>query len=344
MAPLQSRVLLVIDDDDVDRERIVRWFGQRFSVVQADTADAGLELARSLHPACILLDYRLGKDSGFDLLSTFNRIGSQVIFLTGRGDERIAAQAIRGGAREYMVKGSVQREELELAVERSVEYAMAVQRRSESEQDVERLLVTATERSAPRVDTSIADCHKALATLQGPHNESQREVALAQLGSELEVLSETFNGLVSLARAGNSLSVEPVPLTELARDIVRALPPRDGLEISCEDLPAIVGSADKLGNMLEVILKHSMEQGGRQLSRIDVSGREETGGVHLIVRDNGRAFGPSLKSALTDQGGRSRNELGLTMARRVARSHRGELWVESELGVGTTVHVYLPGE
>lgn len=344
MTPLQPRVLLVIDDDDVDRERILRWFGRQYAVVQADTADAGLELARSLQPACILLDHQLGKDSGLDLLSTFSRIGSQVIFLTGRGDEKIAARAIRGGAREYLVKGSLEREELESAVERSVEYAMAVQRMNDSEQDVERLLATATERTAPQVDTSIARCKRALADLQEPRDGNKREAALAVVDTELEVLSETFNVLLSLARAGSALPAEPVPLTDLARDIVRALPPRDGLKISCEGLPAIVGSADKLGNMLEVILKHSMEQGGRQLSRIDVSGREETGGVHLTVRDNGRAFGPSLKSAMIEQGGDGRSELGLTMARRVARSHRGELWVESELGVGTTVHVYLPGE
>ncbi len=55
----------------------------------------------------IFLDYRLPGTNGIQILSDMadKKIRIPVLMMTGEGDERIAAQAIKKGAFDYLVKG-----------------------------------------------------------------------------------------------------------------------------------------------------------------------------------------------------------------------------------------------
>jgi PAS domain S-box-containing protein len=69
-----------------------------------------------------LIDYRLGKKSGLDLLDTARKANSSkpIIILTGQGDREIDMLAMKMGADDYLVKSELTAEKLE----RSVRYAM----------------------------------------------------------------------------------------------------------------------------------------------------------------------------------------------------------------------------
>ncbi|NJD05068.1 MAG: PAS domain S-box protein [Methylococcaceae bacterium] len=110
--PHKPTTLLLVDDDQVDRLAIRRAFAQcpdhDFELLEAETGSEGLQLARSRKPDCILLDYNLPDFSGVEFLSELAEDSGElqipVVMLTGTDNALIAVDAIKRGARDYLVK------------------------------------------------------------------------------------------------------------------------------------------------------------------------------------------------------------------------------------------------
>ncbi|HEX8152108.1 MAG TPA: PAS domain S-box protein [Thermoanaerobaculia bacterium] len=125
-----------------------------------------------------------------------------------------------------------------------------------------------------------------------------------------------------------------------------------------QEHPSIVGDAFQLSQVLSNLVlnaRDAMPRGGR----ITIIADEPTGDiiypfafvpnagnfVHLAVRDTGagisaenlsRVFEPLFTTKKNGTG------LGLAVAHQVVERHRGHIFVESEIGVGTTFHLFIP--
>ncbi len=105
------RVLLV-EDDAVDRiacRRALRAEADyAFEVAEADTARDGLQQVRAEPPDLILLDYHLPDMHGVEFLAELaadtGEVEVPVVMLTGAQDIAIAVDAMRRGARDYLIK------------------------------------------------------------------------------------------------------------------------------------------------------------------------------------------------------------------------------------------------
>lgn len=106
---MRRPTVLVADDHVVFTEGIVRILEGRFDVVGSVT-DGGLlvEAAARLRPDVIVLDISMPKVSGLEALRRLKakHSASKVIFLTMHADARLAAEALRAGARGFVVKQS----------------------------------------------------------------------------------------------------------------------------------------------------------------------------------------------------------------------------------------------
>lgn len=106
--------LLVVDDDDVDRERIRRMLKAsdlNVKLHEVSTAGDTYIAVGENNFDCIIVDYRLGNDDGLDVLTSIRKhLHKQcaVIMVTGLGDEEIAARALRLGANDYLVKSQLE--------------------------------------------------------------------------------------------------------------------------------------------------------------------------------------------------------------------------------------------
>jgi CheY-like chemotaxis protein len=86
-----------------------------------------------------LLDYSLPGQNGIEVLKMIRRRRPHlpVILLTGQGNEAIAAQSIKEGAQDYIVKGSITAETLSHAVRASIEITALKQRVDEQHVSLE---------------------------------------------------------------------------------------------------------------------------------------------------------------------------------------------------------------
>lgn len=124
MAPVD---LMLVDDDDVDRELVRRLLSNQYNVHEVATGREALALAQSQPPACILLDYRLPDIGGLQLLPHFTAAYLPVIILTGEESPEVIVQAMQLGAQDYLVKGNLTRMSLEHAIVNAIE-KMALRR------------------------------------------------------------------------------------------------------------------------------------------------------------------------------------------------------------------------
>lgn len=104
--------LLIVEDDLVDRMACRRALAADsdhvFEVFEADTGQDGLALAAAQRPDGILLDYHLPDVTGLEFLtrlaSDAGTAAIPVMMLTGADSATVAAESMRRGARDYLVK------------------------------------------------------------------------------------------------------------------------------------------------------------------------------------------------------------------------------------------------
>jgi len=101
------QTLLVIDDEASIRYSLQEVLeSDELHVRSAEHASEGLAIVREEAPDVILLDIRLGNQSGLDLFAELREIDPKilVIFITGQGNADTAIEAMKRGAFDYLVK------------------------------------------------------------------------------------------------------------------------------------------------------------------------------------------------------------------------------------------------
>ena len=112
---LQSNItLLIIDDSKSDRLTYSRYLQsdteKNYRIIEAETLEAGLGIWRSQPPDVVLLDIDLPDGDGMEFLEAINAHAGEkvpVMMLTGQGDEKMAVNAMKLGAADYLVKGDI---------------------------------------------------------------------------------------------------------------------------------------------------------------------------------------------------------------------------------------------
>lgn len=101
------RVVLV-EDQDLDREAIKRFVLAEelpYELVMLGSCREALAYLANMPQADVaLLDYTLPDGTGLDLLPGFLQASIPVVFITGNGSERVAVEAMRQGAADYLIK------------------------------------------------------------------------------------------------------------------------------------------------------------------------------------------------------------------------------------------------
>ncbi|HLN61480.1 MAG TPA: response regulator transcription factor [Symbiobacteriaceae bacterium] len=100
-----SRQVLVVDDEPNIRELCRLYLEQEgFTVEEAADGIEGLERAKQLRPALVVLDLMMPGKSGFDVCRELRSLDIPVIMLTARGDEVDKILGLELGADDYLTK------------------------------------------------------------------------------------------------------------------------------------------------------------------------------------------------------------------------------------------------
>ena len=192
----------------------------------------------------------------------------------------------------------------------------------------------------------------------GELNEKQAEYTEDILSSGRHLLS-LINEILDLSKveAGRmelELATFDLPLAiDNARTFVRERATKHGINLDVtvdERLGDFVGDERKIKQVLLNLLSNAVKftpEGGR----IGIKARQADGSAEISVSDTGIGISPEDQSKIFEEfrqvGGdyahkREGTGLGLTLAKKFVELHGGKIWVESEVGKGSTFSFTLP--
>ena len=194
--------------------------------------------------------------------------------------------------------------------------------------------------------------------LAGDMNAKQSEYVSDIAGSGHHLL-DLVNEILDLAKveAGRmeleTTEFDPTDSIQTTLALVRERAARHGIQIATEipaDLGPVLADERKFRQILLNLLSNAVKftpDGGW----IGVAVRREGGELHISVRDTGVGISPGDQALVFEefkQVGREPGRapegtgLGLTLAKRFVELHGGRIWVESEVGKGSTFTFAIP--
>src|SRR5436305_4909636 len=114
--------LLIVDDEKTQREGLRAALEERYDVYLAEDAKAAMELLEREHFDVLLTDFRLPSEDGMKLIARAKSLSKPpiCILMTAYGSEELAVDAMKRGADDYIAKGRLQIDELEMRIARAL--------------------------------------------------------------------------------------------------------------------------------------------------------------------------------------------------------------------------------
>ena len=119
---VEKATLLIVDDEKTTREGLRAALEERYDVYIAEDAKTAMNLLESEDFAVLLTDFRLPNEDGLKLITRAKSLPKPpiCILMTAYGSEEIAVEAMKRGADDYIAKGRLQIDELEMRIARAL--------------------------------------------------------------------------------------------------------------------------------------------------------------------------------------------------------------------------------
>ena len=358
--------ILVIDDEEWLREMILLALRQKgYEVIQAENGQIGIEKARKILPDLILCDVNMEKVDGYLTLSSLRAEPATAaipfILMTGLADNAGMRHGMELGADDYLPKPFTI-DALYAAVETRLKKAQAL--RDEAEKTLADLRDNISMMLPHELRTplnGILAYGEILSTDSGslqPAEIAEMGQIIHESGKRLERLIENFliySQIELIGKDPQRTGALRKKQTQFPRKIVEARASHQAqetnrmadLSLDLTDKPAAI-SEEYLTKIVDELV-HNAFKFSKPGTGIQVSLSPSDKMLTLSVSDHGRGLGTEhvarvgaymqFERKLQEQQGLG---LGLTIAKRLTELHGGNLAIQTEKGVGTTVIVNLP--
>src|ERR1700691_3271401 len=114
--------LLIVDDEKTTRDGLRAALEDRYDVYVAEDAKTAFELLERENFDVMLTDFRLPNEDGMKLIARAKSLSKPpvCILMTAYGSEELAVDAMKRGADDYIAKGRLQIDELEMRIARAL--------------------------------------------------------------------------------------------------------------------------------------------------------------------------------------------------------------------------------
>ncbi len=372
--------ILVVDDEKPIRDFLFEALTQlgSFSVEMAENGEEALKKIEKENFDLVLTDMKMPKMDGLKLITEIAKFKPEtlMVLLTGHGSIDSALEAMKRGASDYLTK-PINLDEMMLRLRKVMEerqrfislkdYAAELERANQELRKIDEMKSEFVSVASHELRTPLSAIKNAVQLIlqgrTGEINENQTKF-LSMAERNINRLTSILNSLLDLSRieAGKiEMKFEELDLRSSIEFILSSLKPQaDGKSIRLhmeipEKLPSVYGDREKveqiLTNLVGNAIKFTQEGGEISVSAKPFENEGNLDMAAISVRDSGigipedqleRIFEKfhqvedSLRRSIAGTG------LGLAITKGLVEAHHGRIWVESEIGKGSTFTFTLP--
>jgi len=167
--------------------------------------------------------------------------------------------------------------------------------------------------------------------------------------NEVDRMNKLVNKLLIFSKPVSD-DFTPVDLNELMSDILALFRTKRYVSRASvnfeenDDLPMINGNPDKIQQVFLNIITNAFEALTEQ-GQIDIQTILEDGFVKILFNDNGSGIPEEIAGSIFDPFFTTKESgtgLGLSIGYEIVQAHKGKIEVDSKVGKGTTIIIYLP--
>jgi PAS domain S-box-containing protein len=162
-----------------------------------------------------------------------------------------------------------------------------------------------------------------------------------------------INDLLAFSRVtSKTVDFTEIDLKELLGEVMFNLEldiEETNAQITCDTLPEIVGDYSQILRIFQNIIANSLKYRSEETPKVNISAHKEQGYWLFSIEDNGIGIEPQyfgqvfqIFRRLHTQDEYEGTGIGLAITKRIVERHRGNIWVESELGKGSTFYFTIP--
>lgn len=146
----------------------------------------------------------------------------------------------------------------------------------------------------------------------------------------------------------NTIDYEDVPTQEVLVDIIDLLHIPDHIFITVDqDLPVLKGVRARVQQLFQNLLSNAIQYCDKEKGLIHVSCRDVEGFHQFAISDNGIGIARKYHKKIFKifQSLHTRKEstgIGLSIVKKIVDMYNGDIWLESEEGIGTTFYFTIP--
>jgi len=357
---MNGKILVVEDETVIAMELELQLENMGYDVVGRAGSGAGaIEKATELRPDLILMDIVMpGEMDGIDASKRIKSTQNiPIIFLTAYADEKYIKRAREVGPFGYLVKPYEDRE-LRAAIE------VALYKKGMEDE------ITRKNAELQRLSNDLNDyVHFVSHDMKAPlrHIKALSIFINEDYGNKLDEKAREYIGKISTTcdDAGTMinelLKLAKMTDTEIVREVVEVndvvgdveteleffLKEQNGRVEVVDDLPTISAHEAWLKNLFVNLITNGIKYNDNEEKVVQIGFDDERRKQAFYVADNGMGIEDKYKDEIFKpfkrlQAGKEGTGLGLTICRKVVEAHGGQIWVESELGKGSTFFFTIP--
>jgi len=381
--------ILIIDDDEVDREftrRSLESLNRPIHFHEAADGRTALEAITENTFDCALLDFRLPDMDGLSVLSKIldgsDRLPFPIVMMTGDGNEEVAVEAMKQGVYDYVVKGSAHAAgSLVESVSSAINHWTLVRAKERAEEALEHkaaelVIAKAAAEKANRAKSEFLaamshDLRTPLNAIMG-FSDMIRMQTFGPLGDEHyldyakdiynsgELLISLINDILDLSKveAGKyDLVEEALNLPALIQtcchqvEKMATMAELDLVMDIADDLTPLMGDKRVLTQILNNLLSNAIKftpPGGtvKLTAKVDLDDATvisiEDTGIGMTEDGIHQAMQPFEQVDTDHSRAHDGTGLGLPLCASFMQLHGGDISVDSQIDIGTTVSVRFP--
>ncbi len=171
---------------------------------------------------------------------------------------------------------------------------------------------------------------------------------LTIIENKLEKMNLQIEGILDYAQINKeSFFYEDVNCNEIIKNSIENFNIPENIEIKIlQNLPTIRADKYRLQQLFQKVICNALNFIDKPIGIVEIDYKEDKKGYIFSIKDNGKGVALECQKHLFDISKYFNNNnrstgLGLSIAKKIVEILNGKIWIESELGVGTTFFIEL---